>query len=332
MPDVFHKIQISDEDYEKAAIKWLPQFLLMPLFACEPTLKYMTGQPGVTSPVKLPSAEGNAQFAPYRHDRHSEDTTKIDFRELQTYLGNVRIDFEPLQYIRLLIGQGTATLGDGQMQAPTAKLVIETVMKSLGHHLHNCLFTAKRNASGDTTADLFDGWGTILDKEIEAETITTPKNNLLRLSEEITSVNAVDIAKEIERSCDPHLRAREKFLFCDPAFADNYNDAYLVSHNAVPYNKKYEQPVIEGSGNKTTIVPLECLTGTDKYIVTTKDNMLYGYDNMSDLTRMEVKRYDPWVMTIAAAMFFGTQFRTIDPRFLKVIKLKGKTVTGPVSN
>ena len=125
-----------------AAGSWLPQFLLMPLFACESTLKYMTGQPGVTTPVKFPSAEGNAQFAPYRHDRHSEDTTNIDFRELNTYLGNVRIDFEPLQYIRLVIGQGTATLGDGQMQAPTAKLVIETVMKSLGHHLHNCLFTA----------------------------------------------------------------------------------------------------------------------------------------------------------------------------------------------
>ena len=27
-------------------------------------------------------------------------------------------------------------------------------------------------------------------------------------------------------------------------------------------------------------------------------------------------------MTIAAAMFFGTQFRSIDRRFLKVVKLK----------
>ena len=329
MPDIFHNIRITDEDYEKAAIKWLPQFLLMPLFACQDTLKYMTGQPGVTSPVKFPSAEGNAQFAPYRHDRHSEDTTQIDFRELNTYLGNVRIDFEPLQYIRLLIGQGTATLGDGQMQAPTAKLVIETVMKSLGHHLHECLFTAKRNPNGDTTADLFDGWGTILDKEIDAGNISEAKGNMITLDETVTSDNAVDLAKEIERSCDPRLRGLDKYLYCDPAFADLYNDAYLVSHPSVVYNKGFEHSVIEGSFGKTTILPLQCLAGTDKYIVTTKSNMLYGYDNMSDLTRMEVKRYSPWVMTIAAAMFFGTQFRTIDPRFMKVVKLAPQKLATP---
>ena len=40
-------------------------------------------------------------------------------------------------------------------------------------------------------------------------------------------------------------------------------------------------------------MPLDCLAGTDKYIVTPDSNMLYAYDNMSDLTRMEVKRWEP---------------------------------------
>ena len=43
---------------------------------------------------------------------------------------------------------------------------------------------------------------------------------------------------------------------------------------------------------------------------------------MSDLETIEVKRYEPWVLTIAAAMFFGCQFYTIDKRFFNVVKLK----------
>lgn len=322
MPDLLHSIQITDPDYERAATTWKSDFLLMPLFACEEALKYMQGMPGVTAPTKLPSVEGAGQFAPYRRDRRSASATKVGYREITSYLGNVREDFEPLEIIQTLLGRGTATLGDAQMQAPSARLVIAAVMRSLGHHLHEVLFTAKRNPDGDTTADLFDGWGTILDREMADGNISVAKNNLIELTEAIDGTNAVDVAKEVERSCDPHLRKQHKFLFCDPGFADSYNDAYLVTHNAVPYNKKYEQPIVEGSFNKTTIVPLDCLAGTDKYIVTPGSNMLYAYDNMSDLTRMEVKRWEPWAMTIAAAMFFGTQFRSIDRRFLKVVKLK----------
>ena len=318
----FHKITFSDEDYEKAAKQWPKQFLMMPLFSCADTLKYMTGMPGQRYKNSLATVEGEAQLAPYRHDRKSADSTNVIMRELETYFGNVCIDFEPNQYIQMLLGQSASFLGDGQAQAPSAKLVIACVMKSLGSHLNEVLFTAKRNPNGNTTKDLFDGWGTIIDKEITAGKISADEGNLLSLDEKVTSANAVDIAKEIERSCDSRLRKENKFLFCDPAFADAYNDAYLLTHAGISYNKQFDQPFVEGSGNKTTIVPLDCLAGTDKYIVTPKTNIVYGFDNMSDLERIEVKRFQPWVLTLAAAMFFGCQFYSIDKRYLNVVKLK----------
>ncbi len=43
MPDLLHSIQITDPDYERAAVTWKSDFLLMPLFACEEALKYMQG-------------------------------------------------------------------------------------------------------------------------------------------------------------------------------------------------------------------------------------------------------------------------------------------------
>lgn len=322
MADTLHTLSIPDEDYKKAAIQWRSSLLYMPVLGAMEALKYMTPMPGLTLPTKLPTVDGEGQFAPFKADRKSADTTLIQYRELRTYLGNVRIDFEPIMYIQTLLGAGTASLGEGQLTAPTAKMVMEAVMLKLGAHLHDALFTARRNAAGDTTKDLFDGWATIIDNEISAGNIAINKGNYGIISGQINTTNAVDIAKEMERSCDPVLRRTEKFLYCAPEFADKYNDAYLLSHNAVPYNTKYEQPILEGSYGKTTIIPLDCMSGTDMIIITPKSNMLYGFDNMSDLSRIKVKDYEPWVITLAATMFFGTQLLTLDKRMFKVFKLE----------
>lgn len=327
-----HQIQFTDQQYKDAAIKWLPDLLLMPVLECRETLKYMTGMPGITGKVKLPTAESNAQLAPYKNDRSGTANTDLIFRELETFEGNVCEKFDPQSVATLLIGRNTPSLGDGVKTVPSTKLVLGSVMRSIGSRLHDKLFTAKRNASGDTTADLFNGWGTIADAEITAGNISKEKGNLLELTEKITSANALDIAKEIERSCDPVLRRTEKFLFCAPEFYDAYCDAYLLRHNAVPYNKKFEQPILEGSNHKTTIVALDCLAGVDKMFVAPKGNMLYGYDNMSNASRIQVDRFDPWVLTLSAAMWFGTQFYSIDKRLLNVVKLKTTVVTpGPGS-
>ena len=319
-----HQIEFSDADYKKAAEKWQKQLLLMPIVSCGETLKYMTGMPGVRTATHLGSYESNAQFAPYKASRKSANTTKIDFRTLEPFFGNVCEDFEPNQYIQTLLGQSADFLGDGQKQAPSAKLVLAAVAKALGGKLNEVLFTAKRNAEGDTSADLFNGWLTIASEEITAGNISVAKGNLFELGEKIDNSNAVDLLKEIERSCHPILRNTEKFLFCAPEVADAYNDNYLLTHSGINYNTKFNQSFLEGSNNKTTIVPLSNLAGSDKMIVSPKSNMIYGYDNMSDVEKIQVDRFAPWVLTFSAAMFFGTQFRTIDQRFLKIVTLKSE--------
>ena len=320
-----HTTQFSDQDYQKAAEKWKRELLLMPLYSCKETLKYMTGMPGVRNALHLGTAETKAQFAPYNASRKSSTTPDVEHRTLKTFFGNASEDFDPNAYITTLLGENALFLGDGQKQAPSAKLVLACVAKSLGNNLHDVLFTATRNDSGDTTADLFNGWGTIADAEITKGTIAKEKGNLLQLSEDIDNANAVDIAKEIERSADQRLRNTDKFLFCDQAFADAYNDNYMLTHSGLPYNDKFNQSHLEGSNGKTTIVPLACLAGTDKYFLTPKSNMLYGYDSMSDMEKVVVDRFSPWMLTFSAAMFFGTEFYSIDKRFLEVIKLNPKT-------
>lgn len=317
-----HTIEFSDADYKKAAEVWKKELLLLPIIACSATLQYMTGLPGCRTATHLGTAESSSQFAPYKASRKSSTTTNVVYRTLEPFLGNVSEDFEPNLYVQTLLGAGAYILGNGQAQAPSAKLVLASVAKSLGGKLNDALFTAKRNADGNTTAELFNGWLTIAETEITAGNISVAKGNLYECAEKIDNTNAVDILKDIERSCDPVLRQTEKFLYCSPEIADAYNDNYLLTHSGLIYNTQFDQVYLEGSGKKTTIVPLSNLAGCNKMILAPKSNMIYGYDNMGDVEKLSVDRFSPWLLTLSAAMFFGTQFHTIDKRYLKIVKLK----------
>ena len=314
-----HNISFSDEEYQKAAEKWRQQLLLLPMLSCKDSLRFMTGIPGIRNKEHVGTAKSNAQFGPYKADKNSSSTTEVKYRELETFFGNVCEDFEPNSVITMLLGQNASFLGEGQKTAPSAKLVIASVLKSLGESLHNVLFTAKRNAEGDTSADLFNGFITIADAEVTAENISAAKGNLLKITTGFSEADALDVAKSIERKAHPVLRATEKFLYCSPEFADAYNDAYMLTHGGIVYNKKFEQAVVEGSNNKTTLAPLTCLAGSSKFFLAPKSNMLYGYDSLSDQERIQVDRFKPFMLTLSAAMFFGVQFYSIDPRMLLMV-------------
>lgn len=286
-----HNISFSDEEYQKAAEKWRQQLLLLPMLSCKDSLRFMTGIPGIRNKEHVGTAKSNAQFGPYKADKNSSSTTEVKYRELETFFGNVCEDFEPNSVITMLLGQNASFLGEGQKTAPSAKLVIASVLKSLGESLHNVLFTAKRNAEGDTSADLFNGFITIADAEVTAENISEAKGNLLKITTGFSEADALDVAKSIERKAHPVLRATEKFLYCSPEFADAYNDAYMLTHGGIVYNKKFEQAVVEGSNNKTTLAPLTCLAGSSKFFLAPKSNMLYGYDSLSDQERIQVDRF-----------------------------------------
>lgn len=314
-----HNISFSDEEYQKAAEKWRQQLLLLPMLSCKDSLRFMTGIPGIRNKEHVGTAKSNAQFGPYKADKNSSSTTEVKYRELETFFGNVCEDFEPNSVITMLLGQNASFLGEGQKTAPSAKLVIASVLKSLGESLHNVLFTAKRNAEGDTSADLFNGFITIADAEVTAENISEAKGNLLKITTGFSEADALDVAKSIERKAHPVLRATKKFLYCSPEFADAYNDAYMLTHGGIVYNKKFEQAVVEGSNNKTTLAPLTCLAGSSKFFLAPKSNMLYGYDSLSDQERIQVDRFKPFMLTLSAAMFFGVQFYSIDPRMLLMV-------------
>lgn len=315
----------SDEDYKKAAKVWTKEFLQIPMLSIKEILKYFTGMGGVRYEVALPTVSSSAQFGPYNPNRVTQSLTNVVYRTLATNLGSVVENFEPNAYVSMLIGKMAGILGDAQKSAPSAKLVIAAVMKSLGWHFRQALFKAVKNPAGNTTMDLFDGFATIITKEIAAGQISAAIGNYMKVSP-INSENAVDSFKAMERSCTPELRQTEKFLYCAPEYADAYNDAYLATHIATVYNTKFDQEILEGSSKRTTIIPIDAMSGTNIAIITPSWNMLYGYDNMSNLETVQVDRFSPFMLTLSALMFFGVQIHTLDPRCFKVFEIEEKKV------
>ncbi len=314
------KFSYSPEDFQQAAIKYRSELLMLPIIGCQDTLQFMTSRPGIRYKERVGTMTGDAQFAPYNPARSIDYNLDLSYREIETFFGSVVAKFEPNSAISTLLGTG-ATKGDGQMTTPTAKHVLSLIAKNLSEHLNDAIWNGVRNANGTTTKDLFNGFDTITQSEITAGEISAAKGNYMKLSEEITSANAVDVAKEILFSLDPRLRSQDLYIYCSQDFVDKYNEGYLLTHGGIPYNTQYGQQSVEGSNGKLKFVPLYNKANSKFMHVTTKSNMLVGFDQMGDVENVMVKEYEPFILTYIATMFFGVQFESLDKRRFKTIEI-----------
>ena len=311
----------SLEQFQEAATKWRPELLMQPIIGCQDTIQHMTPRPGIRYKENVGAISGDAQFGPYKPSRSTDFNLNVDYRTLETFMGSVHCKFEPNSAASTILGYMAATKGDGQMKAPTALHVLIHIAKSLSGNLNDAIFIGVRNASGDTTHDLFDGFDTIAQMEIDANNISVANKNYMKLTEEITAANALDIAKEILYSLDPRLRAQELNMYCSQDFADKYNEAMLLTHGGINYYNQFNQNCVEGSNGKLHIVPLFNKADSKFIQVTPKSNMLIGYDQMGDIESVMVKEYEPFILSYIATMFFGVQYESIDYRRFKLIEL-----------
>lgn len=126
-----------------------------------------------------------------------------------------------------------------------------------------------------------------------------------------------------KRFCSRSTRASaaRTCCYCSQDFVDKYNEGYLLTHGGIPYNTQYGQGAVEGSNGKLKFCPLYNKAGSKFMHVTTKSNMLVGYDQMGDVENVMVKEFAPFILSYIATMFFGVQFETLDKRRFKTIEI-----------
>lgn len=293
----------------------------MPVTSAQATLQHMTGMPGLQGPVVLGQLEGDAELGPYKNTRNADAQFSITPRQLDVFLGNCAYGFDPNDVWGTIYGS-LVTKGEGLKNVDINKYIVMYVAGKLGRKLNMAIWNAKRNPTGDTTADLFNGFDTITSSEVGAGTIAAAKGNYLELQAPITEANAIETFNQIYDQANDELQGQRVKIYCSRDVYTAYNRNYQLLHGALPYNQEFKKTTLEGTDGLWEFCPLASKKGSQFIHVSPQQNLVYGYGaGQNPGETISIEKYSSWRLTLEAAMAFGVQFRTVSPEMLMVAKL-----------
>lgn len=317
MADTQGQVVITPETLNKSFVKYRKELLMMPVYGLRKILPYLSVRQGVRYKETVGQLDGDMQLAPYNPVQLDTKDVTIKGRELETYLGSCVKAFDPNSVVQSIYGSNIVQ-GDGLKGVPITKAVCAFLMGKLGEHLYDCIFTAKRNNEGTTTADLFDGFKTIADKEKTAGNISTAKKNLVEI-ETITRENAEDIVNEIYDAMHNKLKDQNTYMFMNNDNKLLYERSYQDNHGSLPYNQQFKKTTVEGSDGRCTMIGMSCVP-KDFIMVTPRSNLLAGIATSGAGVTFEVRNSlkSHFWLDFVASMFFGAQFETLSPEKLLI--------------
>lgn len=318
-------INITPKSLQQSATTYRKELLIMPAIAAQATLKHMRGLFKLTGNVMLGELDGDAELAPWKASRGDDANFSINGRELVMNLGNCAKHFSPQDVWGSIYGSEVLK-GEGLKNVDINKAVLALVSGSLGKKLNLKLWSAKRNPEGDTTGDLFDGFDTITEAEIEASKITKELGNYVEV-EEITDANAVDQMNKIYDAMSDELKEQPVKCFMPVNVYNSYCRDYRDRFGALPYNDKYKKLYLDGSNDLFEFCPVASKKGSKFIHITPQNNMVYGVGSGEyPGETLNIEKYSSWKLTLEAAMAFGVQFESINPEKLLVAKLGAQVV------
>ena len=288
-------LNVTTDELKKSATKFKKQLIITPVISANATLMHMTGRPGVGGREVVGQLSGDIEIGPY-------DPNRVD-NAAKTVWG-------------LLTAQG-----DALKSADISMQVLTYLSANLGKALGACIWSAKRNESGTKTKDLFDGFDTITQQEIDGNNISTAAGNLHEFSAAISHTNAVEMLQAFYESAADELQSVKTKLYVSKDIYNAYKRDYATRFNAAPYNRTYEKVYLEGSDDLCEIVALSSKKGSPFVHLAPASNLLYGYGAGLADENIAIEKYKPFTLSYVATMYFGTQFESISKEFLHVGKL-----------
>ena len=319
---------IDKESLAKEILIRKNEILAMPKQKMYDTIKHMTTRMGIRYKEIVGQIDGDIQVGPYDKNRVDTNGMTISGRELEVFFGNAVKSFDPNDVIQSVYGEAT-NKGAELTQANINQFVLDFLAAKAGENFSKNIWGAVRNASGTTTADLFNGFDTITAADMLATgsggsvpaLISVAKGNLQELVAAITSSNAVDVLKGIYEGAHEQLQGVPTKMFVSRAIYNNYNKDYQSTHGALPYNTQYKKTFLEGTDDLCELVPLFNKKDSPFIHLTTQKNMIVGFDLESDLEKIIIEKFAAFTLQFVMAMFFGVQFESVSPEVLCVAKL-----------
>ena len=307
------------EDLVKAGTKYRKELLVMPTLAFDDMLPHMLLRTGIQGKEVGGSMDVDAELRPYRTAKDATGGPTITPFEWEVYLGDTVKEFDPHAILGTLYTERTATRPDAMK---IAYMVASRMAQKVGEALRANLFVAERDALGDTTKDLFNGFSTLTAAGITAGTISAAKKNYTDLtSTPISGANAGEILLEKWRALPTILKSKKTKLYLPVSILEKYEDWYKIDNGNKPWNDDSKNLFLEGSHKMCEFVPLDNMEDQDFMFFSFRENFQIGVDQMSDKETVEIRRVDnPKVVQFFMKAHFGTGFDTIDHRFFHAVK------------
>lgn len=300
--------------------KYRKDLLTMPIISITDITKHMSLRYGVRGKETVGSLSSKARLRPYRTAKDATNTTSIDARDLETFLGDVVEEFDPVSVYDTIYGE---MISKNIKDLNIVRAVALEMAKSVSENLGDAIFKAVRNASGNDTVDLFNGFDTIITAEKMAGGISAAKKNLTVLTESITAANAGDLLLDIYRALPPVLKKTGVKLYVPTSVKEAYEDWCAANLGAVVYNNSYEKDYVHGTSKKLQIVDFPQMEGCKHCFISTRKNLLVGVDQMSDVETAKIRECDnPKVVQFFMKAYFGVEFESIDPKAIQFYEFK----------
>lgn len=332
-------VNITPEKLSKSAAKYRKELLAVPMLALGPALSYLTLRRGIRGSETVGTLTGNIELAPYNEDREDTEKVGISGRTVSNFLGSVVKKFSPNDVVESIYG-ADITQGDGLKNVDITLKVLSFLAAKLGRSLALHLFDAKRNAAGNKTVDLFNGFDTITSTEITDGKISTALGNLYEFSDAIDSTNAVDLITAFCRAASEELLEAEDgddskgqglCLYLPRSIVYAYRDDYLATTGHSPIYDKFNQTSVKGFDN-IKMVPLAAKAKAPYIQLSRKSNMIVAVNQKSDPKEtVAVEKHHPFKLDFVSTLWFGTDYESIEPENLLVGKLKQAAPVTPVT-
>jgi hypothetical protein len=223
---------------------------------------------------------------------------------------------EPERYRTSYIADVAANIWD--KKHPFELWILQFGISIASEELYFALFTAKRNNSDSKLklTDSFDGWFSIIDADILSGKISISNKNLYAPGDAITRANAGDYLLAMWRTRHEAFRTKNGIMWISEDVGDLYDDWYRDEHDSPPMVDVSGQQILEGTNGRVRIRRTGAFpSGSQRVILTTRENMIYGTDKLEDLKSMRAfDSGNPYMFTAVMKYVFGTQFVSIHER------------------
>ena len=298
--------------------KFRKECMLIVMASVEEVTKHMRVINGLKGKETEATIVPQAKFRPYHSEKVVSGTGGLTARTLETFPLEILEEFDPENLYTTIFG---TPVDAEKIDLDIVRRLLTEEMKNASRGLCDVIFKGVRNASGTDAIDCFDGFDTIIAKEITAGNISLSNGNYSNLGE-VSAANIGDAWKRLYRIANEKLRGGEDkqlVLVCSISEYEMYKNWYAAQFGMGNFAGTPEQTFLDGTANKVRILPLIGMDGTSHCFITTENNMKVGFDVMSKATKFDVRIPDnPNLVQRHAKVYMGVEFANVSKEFLMV--------------